>query len=240
MKTVLAVGLLLFNLMLTGCNAQEPGAKAAKWHVLTALPLFLGEGNIDDVLSGVSGESPLITRLSQNRQLVPLDTLGGENLRMVSHLLAVQPARLPPEELVKLDEWVRGGGQAVFFADPDLVWPVSYAVGDSRAPPQSTLLDPLFTHWALTLEGQRGVPARVAAQIAGERVTLVNPGRWRAKDRNCVISDQQFIAVCQLGKGRVILLADADIADPRLWSESGEGNFRLIESLLERLEQKAG
>jgi hypothetical protein len=240
MKIVLAVGLLLFNLMLAGCDAQEPSAKASKWHVLTALPLFLGEGNIDDVLSGASGESPLITRLSENRQLVPLDTLGGENLREVSYLLAVQPARLPPEELVKLDEWVRGGGRAVILADPDLVWPVSYAVGDSRAPPQSTLLDPLFTHWALTLDGQRGVPAHMSAQIAGERVTLVNPGQWRAKDRNCVVSDQQLVAVCRLGKGKVILLADADIADPRLWSESGEGNFRLIESLIERLEEKRG
>ncbi len=237
MKRALAAA-LLFSVAVTGCKKPARQAEKTEWHVLTSLPLFLGEGSIDDVLNGESTQSLLIKSLGEKRRMMPLDTLGDRQLNSVKRLFAVQPARLPPEELVALDDWVRAGGQAIIFADPDMVWPLSYPPGDPRLPPASTLLDPLFTHWGLALEGKRAPPARVVAQIDGVDVTLVNPGRWRTKSSDCRVSDQQLLATCALGKGRVILLADADVADPRLWEESGKSNLPLIERLFERIETK--
>ncbi len=235
MRTLVAVALFSTTAIM-GCKTEKVQAEMPQWHVLTSLPLFLGEGSIDDVLKGDSGESPLIKQLNEKRRMVPIDTLSGNNLGDVRYLFALQPARLPPEELVALDEWVRAGGRAVIFADPDMVWPLQYSAGDPRMPPGSTLLDPIFAHWGLFLEGKRALPTRLSARIDGADVTLVNPGLWRTNGEGCRVTDQRLLAICTLGKGRVILLSDADVADPRLWDENRKSNLPLIERLFERIE----
>jgi hypothetical protein len=225
--------------LLSSCKAAEqPVPIGMTWHVLTALPLFFGEGNVDDVLNGKSAESPLIKRLNETRRTVPLDILDQKSLTPVKYLLAIQPARLPPDELVAFDAWVRGGGRALIFADPDLVWPLALMPGDPRQPPGSTLLDPLFAHWGLTLEGMRDRPRAVSIQSARETVVVINSGRWTSKTKACVVSDKQLVVTCSIGMGRVTLIADVDLADPRLWDEQAPDNFSFIRRHIESLETK--
>ncbi len=221
---------------LGACKADSKQEARADLHVLTALPLFLGNGDIKSMLAGKSGPNPLLVRLQKGRRVIPLDIADESHLKQVTRLLAIQPGLLPPAELKALDDWVRAGGKALIFVDPDLAWPHPYPLGDPRAPPPSTMLDPLFNHWGLVLEGMRGIPQSSVDAIDGRPVALVNPGRWRSEGGGCNITDNRLVATCALGKGQAILVADADMADPRLWEQSGRDNFTTIESLLLRLE----
>ncbi len=228
---------LLGLLALSACTKPLP---KHDWHVLTGLPLFFSQGSVTDVLEGKSIAAPIITALSKERSLQPLDTAEAVKLAGVSHLLAIQPSALPPAELVALDDWVRKGGKAVILADPDLVWPHDYPLGDKRTPPPSTLLDPLFAHWGLVLEGQRADPQPVRLTQAGRTVLAINPGKWVVKRQGACVSEPPLIVRCALGKGLVLLVADADLADGRNWHESGTNNQAFIESLLEELEVAGG
>jgi hypothetical protein len=239
-------GLFVATLLMVqaGCKAQTPGAppepSAARpvWHVHSAIPLFLGDGGIQNALQGKDGTSPLISRLQSEHKLVPLDVLTEESLARVSHVFLLQPSALPPEELVAFDAWVRGGGRVIIFADPDMVWPTKAALGGPGAPPPSTLLDGLFRHWGLRLNGMRGETSVGKGTVFGAAVVTVNPGQWvvTGSDQACKISDAGLAARCKLGKGVAILVGDADLADPRLWAESGQDNLPVIAGLLAQLE----
>jgi hypothetical protein len=227
---------------LSGCQSATPaGAKAEApkpvWHVLTALPLFLGDGDIKATLAGESAMNPLLIRLGERRTLQPLDTASAAHLSAVRNIVAIQPGMLPAEELVAFDAWVRAGGQAIIMADPDLAWPLSFPLGDSRTPPPSTLLDPLLKHWGLVLEGFRASPKISTGTINGQNVALVNPGTWSVKGEACTLTDNRLVAHCHLGKGWVTLIGDADFADARLWKETGQDNLPVIETLFKLHEQ---
>ncbi|MEY4500398.1 MAG: hypothetical protein RIS52_288 [Pseudomonadota bacterium] len=227
----------LLALLVGACSAAPKAPAKQDWHLLTGLPLFMGAGDVQSVLNGQAGQAPLLTHLSQGRKMIPIDTLTATHLRTVHYLLAVQPRVMPPEDLVAFDAWVRGGGQAVILADPDLVWPTDYAMGDPRTPPASTLLDPLFAHWGFKLLGMRGQPRAVSAMLGDYPATLMNPGHWVSQSKECNVEDGGVTIVCTLGKGRVILLADADIGDARLLVGNVAKNLAAIDSLLTRLEK---
>jgi hypothetical protein len=217
---------------------QQISPALPKWHMLTSLPLFLGEGGVEDILKGLSPPSPLISRMQAGRTLVPIDTLSQATLAETKFVFLLQPTLVPPDELTAFDAWVRAGGRALILADPDMLWPTKSHYGGSGMPPPSTLLDPLFRYWGLELEGLRQNPRLSFGEIFGERVALVNPGKWTAAkaQRSCQIESGGLIAQCDLGKGKVILVADADIADPRLWADSKIDNLPILAKLLSRLE----
>jgi hypothetical protein len=78
---------------------------------------------------------------------------------------------------------------------------------------------------------------------------LADPGHLVAKRPGCRIEAGGLIADCRIGSGRAILLADADLLHPLLWSGPGEigptrrgrtaDNIAFVVHLLDRLSGKA-
>jgi ABC-type uncharacterized transport system len=220
----------LATLALLGCAAAP--SERPPLHIMTGLPLFWGEGGVGAALGGA--RSPLLTALDADYHIVALDQLEGDVLSRVSMLLLIQPPSLSPHDLVALDDWVRGGGHVVILADPDLIWPSKLPHGDRRRAPLTSLLDPLFAHWGIKLEGAlTGQPVLGAGTLHGKGVRVVSPGHWSATGPDCLIGDAGLTADCALGHGHAVLVADADLADPRLWTESGQDNLAAIRELLQ-------
>ncbi|MEY3984623.1 MAG: hypothetical protein RLZ59_68 [Pseudomonadota bacterium] len=194
------------------CSAGSPAPKP-KLHILTALPLFWGEGDVADVLQNRTAPAPSLTALSASWDVVALDMADARALHPVQTLLLIQPPRLAPAELVALDAWVRQGGRVVILADPDLRWPQQRPIGDPRRAPVTTLLSPLYRHWGLDLQPDAmGSPPR-HARIAAWTIALPGSGQWVRASGRCRLPDPA-LAYCQLGKGGAVLIADADFLQP--------------------------
>jgi hypothetical protein len=187
--------------------------------VMTALPLFNAEPGKGDALRGVGLRAPIVRGLEASWRLDPIDRLDAASLRGTGRLLLAQPRLLTPAELVALDDWVRAGGQVVILADPLLRWPDERPLGDPRRPPVTSLLDPLMTHWGLTLNyapmgfvERRELAGGAMIQLAGAAAFVA------ARDAPCILAENGLIAYCRIGKGRAVLVADADWIDDRLWT----------------------
>ncbi len=187
--------------------------------LLTALPLVWGEGDASDVLAGRTGRSETLKLLDKSLDVRAIDTLSRATLGRDVAIIA-QPRRLTPQELVTFDKWLRGGGRAMIFADPELIWPSRYAPGDNRRAPPVTLLDPLLTHWGVALGDSDHQEHKV--QLAGLTVAFAAAGVWTGPKSCSGIGG--FALDCRIGKGRVLLVGDADLLDPRLWQASGADN----------------
>lgn len=182
--------------------------------VISGLPLFWQHG-----VSGPAAraDAPIITVLRQRFRVRPLDTpLSLDPLRS-KRLLLAQPRPMSGAELVALDTWVRGGGEAVILADPHLRWPVDLPLGDRRRPPSTTLLNGLLGHWGVVMiaDGSGGDPRHFLDD--GRMVTINSPGRFSAARPGCRIFGQGLLARCRVGHGGVVIVADADLIDDRLW-----------------------
>jgi hypothetical protein len=92
------------------------------------------------------------------------------------------------------------------------------------------MLSPLFAHWGIQLtfpmeqlEGRRDV------NVQGRRLQLAAYGAWQLSGESdvaeCAISADQVLAECKIGKGRALLLADADLLSPDLWQDGGLGGL---------------
>ena len=241
-RPLLAAALLFAGMAGGGATAQAAAAQPfarPTLPVLTSLPLFWGEEALGAVFENIAVRSPLLAALDAAYLVEAIDTFEPSHFRDRERLLAIQPAYLPPDELVALDEWIRRGGRALIFSDPDLVWPTRFTAGDRRQPSVSSFLDPLFAHWGLRLDGQRKSPRLVKGRVANIPVTFVNPGNWKSKDDHCTLSDDRHVATCEIGKGLAILVADADLLDPRLWGQDAPDNRQALHALLARLENSA-
>lgn len=179
---------------------------------MTALPLVWGEGEIADTLARTREPARAYRWLSERYDVTLLDTLDAATLRRAPLLLLAQPRGLAPAELTALDEWVRRGGRALILADADLDWHGALPPGDPRAPPPMTLLDPLLTHWGLRLD----LPERFV-KLGGD----------------CAVEGRGLVALCPLGAGKAVLVADADLLHDDLW-DARRGDFA---SWLERAER---
>lgn len=172
--------------------------------VITALPLFWEKDARRD--------APIIRLLQTRFTVRALDDPAMLARSGARHLLLAQPRAMPPDRLVAIDAWVRGGGQALIMADPMLRWTFDMPVGDRRAAPAVSLLGPLLDHWGVRMEAAQA--GEVRRFIAGGRLlTLSGFGNAAAP---CPDS-RDGIAQCPIGKGRVIVAADADLIDDRLW-----------------------
>lgn len=187
--------------------------------LMTALPLVWGEGDVSDVLAGRSGKSETLRIIETQFDVRAIDTLSRATLGRDVVIIA-QPRRLTPQELVTFDKWVRGGGRAMIFADPELIWPSRYPLGDNRRAPPVTLLDPLLDHWGVVLTDSDHQNHKV--QLAGLAVAFASAGSWTGPT-SCS-STGGYVLDCRIGKGRVLLVGDADLLDPRLWQASGADN----------------
>jgi hypothetical protein len=230
------VRFLLPAFLLFGCSGASEAEERPPIHVMTALPLFWGEGTPVDIIQGEQGRSPLLVALDAHYTVIAIDIASDAALARASTLVLAQPTALRPEELVAIDDWVRSGGRVLVFADPSLAWPSDLPMGDKRRPPPQSLLVPLLTHWGLTLEApEANTVSIVKDRIDGRPVAFALPGTWEAKTRDCKLSDKGVVARCSIGKGEAVLVADADLLDARLWNQSGIDNRAAIVGLIDDL-----
>ncbi len=207
--------LLACALVLISCSSVAPEPPRPPLHILTGLPLFWGEGGITDVLNGKAKKSALIEGLEQTGPVTAVEHLDAGGLAQTKLLLLIQPPALIPEELVALDTWVRDGGRVVILADPQLDWDSAHPPGDPRRAPVRSLLGPLIDHWGLALVPDPPGDDPAEARVGGHPVKMIQAGRWkRSSNGGCVIGSAERVANCSLGKGRAILVADADFANP--------------------------
>jgi hypothetical protein len=231
--------LIASAVLFTGaCSAPATTDQSHDIAVLTALPLFWTEGQFGAAATGADPRAAIIQKLSERHHVRALDALSSATLKNVDVLMLAQPRALAPAELVELDRWVRAGGKLLIFADPMLDWTSLYPMGDPRRPPLVTLLDPLFDHWGLDLSAPEVEQGREIIDLDREKLALVGAGHWTLADKAkgiCTTRANDFLAHCALGKGRVLLLGDADVLDSRVWQETGIDNAAGIESLIVQL-----
>jgi hypothetical protein len=140
-------------------------------------------------------------------------------------LLMAQPQAQTAENLVALDQWVRRGGRVLIFADPMLEWPSKRPLGDLTRPPPMFADTGLLQHWGLRLAApdQRGPTERL---LGGYKVSTSSPGSLYG---TCTITPDEFAAQCATGKGRAMIVADADLLNV------AEPNDPNLDALLQKL-----
>jgi ABC-type uncharacterized transport system len=227
----LAVGMLLvlgLVLLLSALRYIRPEAEAAKpvLGLMTTLPLQWSEGGIEADLAADAKPHPAYARLQERYDVRPLDNFDELDERRLPLMLLAQPRALAPAELVKLDTWVRAGGRLLILADPALQWGSLYPLGDKRRPLFTSLLSPLFSHWGLELvlpmSDQQAIAMR---EVDGLNIRTQTPGEWLPKPgkatATCQIEPHNLLADCRVGKGRALLVADADLLDSVYWEGQG-------------------
>lgn len=193
-------------LMLASCReatpARAPDKAPQELFLLTPIPLVWSESfGLDQP------GSPALKALEQDYRVKPIDL--PSLLPEGALLLAAQPRALPAEELVELDKWVRRGGRLVLLADPMLEWSSERPLGDPRRPPVAFPDTGLLQHWGLRLDApdERG-PKR--STLGGQEVLTSSPGTLVRTGGGCQLLDRGLAARCRIGKGRAIVIADAD------------------------------
>ena len=196
----------LAALMLASCRETTPAGPAQgarpELFLLTALPLLWSEQ-----FTLEPPASPAVEALERSYRLTPIDL--PSQLPAGAMLLAAQPRALPAEELVTLDAWVRAGGRLLLLADPMLEWPSALPLGDKGRPPPAFADTGLLQHWGLRLDApeERG-PRQL--ELGGEKVLTASPGTLAGSGKPCTIEAFGLAARCRLGKGRAVVVADAD------------------------------
>jgi hypothetical protein len=194
--------------------------------LLTSLPLVFGE----DFSLEQSG-SPALKALETRYRVVPISVASPSELAKGRLLLMAQPLAQSAEDLVALDAWVRSGGRVLVLADPMLEWPSERPLGDPLRPPAMFMDTGLLGHWGLRLDApdERG-PSE--ARVGGFPIVTESPGQLFG---DCEIDVERIVADCRIGKGRAIVVADADFLDSE--SPGAEHNLDALLAELARLER---
>jgi len=183
--------------------------------LLTGLPLVWGEGP--------TGPPHALSALQRFYRISAIDTLPRT---AANPLLLVQPRNFGPEELVAFDQWIRAGGKALILADPSLRWPSRYPMGDPRSPPSINNIEPWLRH--IGLLDRPANDARQTIHVAWKarryRIRAYAPGLLRRMPgSNCFILKADFLADCRVGRGRALVLSDADLLQDDYWRLPGDG-----------------
>jgi hypothetical protein len=222
---IAALGLVAGGITLATRPAARPAASAQKPDLLllSGLPLLFAE----KFGLGDAPGAPVVKRIERDFRLVPIAAADPALLDRHRLLLMAQPRAQPAELLVALDEWVRRGGRVLILADPQLEWPSDKPLGDVTRPPYAFADTGLLLHWGVRLDGPDGSTDRrwgASAVKTGSGGTLVATGR------DCEVDPGGFVARCTVGRGRAVIVADADMVDPRR-----SGAARATEQLLTEL-----
>ncbi|HEX9947037.1 MAG TPA: hypothetical protein VGA98_05800 [Allosphingosinicella sp.] len=209
------------TLCLIGAGVPPAAPETSKVPVMlmTGLPIVWGEAGPFD-----PGSRPAAAYVELQRDFSfrPVDVLDEASLARGKLLFLAQPHRLGPAELADLDAWIRGGGRALILTDPILNWPSELALGDIRRPPPTGLLAPRLGHWRLALDPP-AAPGEVAARWNERPLAMDSPGAFRSSNPDCIVAPEGWTALCRLGRGRVRLVADADLMRDPLWAPDGGG-----------------
>lgn len=183
--------------------------------LFTSLPVYWAE--TDDVAAAIDGGGEAHwarSAMEAKHRLVPLDTLEPEQIGDVRHLVMAQPRPLAPSENVALDDWVRGGGRLLLFADPMLTEHSRFAIGDRRRPQDVVVLSPILARWGLELEfDEDQLGGERTGDVFGVSVPIDLSGmlakRAPGAPADCNLSSDRLAAECRIGKGWVLVVADA-------------------------------
>lgn len=199
--------------------------------LMTGLPLVWGEtGPFDPA----SRPAAAYVELRKAFDFRPVDVLDEATLARGRLLFLAQPQRLAPAELAALDSWIRAGGRALILTDPMLTWPSALPPGDIRRPPPAGLLGPLLRHWRVSL-AEPAEAGEAEARLDGRRIRLDSPGRLRSSSPDCVVGPDGWTATCRLGRGKAILVADADLMRDSLWVSGKADNPDAVGAWLDEL-----
>ena len=193
--------------------AREPAARH-RVGLFTTLPILWNEaGGVGEILTSKEGPHWAKGALAEEGPVAALDTLTPETLKGLDRIVLAQPRALSPDENVVLDNWVRGGGQVLLFADPMLTEESRFPLGDRRRPEGTVLLSPILKRWGLELQFDDDQPfgeRSVAAQ--GTALPVNMPGRFVVlKPAPCRVDGRALVARCDVGNGHVLAVADADL-----------------------------
>jgi hypothetical protein len=213
--------------------------------LMTTLPLQRSEGGVEADFAQDAAPHPVFERLNQVYDIAPVDDLITWKPRKGQLLLLAQPRAFAPAELARVDHWVRRGGRLLILADPALQWGSLYPLGDKRRPLFSSMLSPLFTSWGLELVlPMTDESPRIIRKVGAFNIRSVTLGEWLAKGTSnprCTVLAGGLLADCRLGKGRAVLVADADLLDSAFWEGQGMriltggdefANLAFVEALL--------
>ena len=244
--SLLAILLIGLGAILSSLNGVGRAPRSTKIALLSSIPLQWGEGDLKSVVEGEGKPDPLFERLSEMRDVVAVDNFEQVQAAGTKVALLIQPKAFSPEELVRLDNWVRAGGRLVFFADPALDWPTSLPLGDAQRPLFTSLHSPLFAHWGLELVlpvDADHAQSRIEAKLGKFELSLKSPGTWMPTEAGntglqpCRIERSALIAECRLGKGQALLVADVDMLNSEFWESAvpavtKSSNVELVEYLI--------
>lgn len=245
-----ATAFILYNsLYQDDAAVSSKDSQSGNVAILTSLPLFAPETlSIEDAIganAGLYAPHPLGDhwRLSLSPTVFddPLAALAAKP----DLLILAQARPLSPLHLAEFDTWVRQGGKALIFADPALFWPSIFPIGDKRRPEGATLLSPLFRHWGLEQRIDDDQPEG-AWSLKGHapEIVVVQSGYFINLDdqeADCQLGYQAMVAQCTIGKGKAILVADADMLQADFYSDipsensnilPATGNWRGVDALL--------
>lgn len=220
----LAVLLAILAALATWAMARG-AAEKPPLAMMTSLPIVWNEAaSIADTLD--SSQAPHWARgvVEEGYRIDPLDTLTTESLRGHNYLMLAQPRPLGPAENVALDNWVRGGGRLLLFADPFLTEHSRFAIGDRRRPQDVVLLSPILRRWGLelTFSEDQG-ETETSIDLWDESLPVRLSGALVASpSARCTSLAKATVAQCRIGRGRVTVIADAALLE----SERDDRNAR--------------
>ncbi|MEO7564611.1 MAG: DUF4350 domain-containing protein [Sphingomicrobium sp.] len=222
-----AVGAAAFALA-RGGREERLGNKPVLM-LLTSLPLVFGEEFGLDQKG-----SAMFVALRSRYQVVAVDVTDPAALAKGKLLMMAQPRAQTADNLVALDDWVRRGGRVLLFADPLLEWPSGKALGDPTRPPAMFADTGLLGHWGLRLDApdQHGPVIRA---IGGNKVLTASPGSLAG---TCAIDRGALAARCTVGKGKAIVVADADLLDVEGLGDGAAGNAEAVLAQLDSVESR--
>jgi hypothetical protein len=242
---ILLVALLLGLFLWGQAKPAEQPKTDNRIMLMSSIPMQWGEVGIGEIAKGESEPAALFVKLSESNTVTVIDDfqkLGGPQSAV---LLLVQPRALAPRELVELDSWIRAGGSALIFADPALDWPSDLPLGDPRRPLFTSLLTPMFGHWGLELALPVSEETEDQATSFGQYpVTPRSAGIWSAAGKEpsaqCRIREDQLVAFCAVGKGRALLIADADMLLEDNWTDSvmTEGTMAWLQAAISAMREQ--
>lgn len=210
-----------------GCSADKgagdrraSNAQAGPIGLFTTLPILWPEAdNIRGILHGGAQLHWAMPALQNLGEVRALNTLSADPppLAGLALLVMAQPRVLSPSENVALDDWVRRGGRVLLFADPMLTSDSRFSLGDKRRPQDVALLSPILARWGLRLEFDDRQPAGPRAiPLIGEELPVNLTGRLASTgtDGRCRILAEGIAALCRIGTGRALVVADAALFEP--------------------------
>lgn len=228
---------LALALTATACSAapdQPPPSQRPGIGLMTTLPLIWGEAaDVGELLTSDAPGNWVRQALERRFMLEPLDVLDEASLAALEGLILAQPRALSGQENVALDAWVRRGGTVLLFADPMLTRRSRFPIGDRRRPQDVVLLSPILARWSLTLlfDEEQAQGERIV-EIGGVRMPLDMHGRFEVQPGSrCVLAGGGVLAICPIGRGKVVALADAAVLDDEPHSAAIRG--RALDRLLQ-------